>query len=52
MRLSGLVFAGLTGLAGRALAHGDHGGRSQKPVVDANASWMEKHMAGNLRISN
>lgn len=42
MRLSGLVLAGI---AGRALAHGDHGGGSQKPAVDENASWMEKHMA-------
>jgi hypothetical protein len=27
-------------------AHG--GAHSQKPVVDANADWMTKHMAGML----
>ncbi len=45
MRISsGLVLAAI---AGRALAHGDHGGGggSQKPAVDPNATWMEKHMA-------
>ncbi|KAK5660706.1 hypothetical protein OQA88_12071 [Cercophora sp. LCS_1] len=47
MRPSGLALAGLS-LAGRALAHGDHGGHggSQKPMVGENANWMEKHMAG------
>ncbi|KAK4102007.1 putative calcium ion binding protein [Parathielavia hyrcaniae] len=39
---AGLVLAGI---AGYALAHGDHGSASQKPVVDENASWMVKHMA-------
>lgn len=28
------------------LAHGDHGDHGQKPIVDENASWMTKHMAG------
>ncbi|KAL2024112.1 hypothetical protein VTK56DRAFT_9892 [Thermocarpiscus australiensis] len=42
MLLSGIV---LGGIAGYALAHGDHGSGSQKPVVDENASWMVKHMA-------
>ncbi|KAK3387571.1 hypothetical protein B0H63DRAFT_160331 [Podospora didyma] len=46
MRLLGnLLFAGMAGLAGHALAHGDHGSGSQKPIVGENASWMEKHMA-------
>ncbi|AEO71176.1 uncharacterized protein THITE_2123310 [Thermothielavioides terrestris NRRL 8126] len=43
MRLFGVAV--LAGIAGGALAHGDHGSGSQKPVVDENASWMEKHMA-------
>ncbi|KAL2259737.1 hypothetical protein VTK26DRAFT_6473 [Humicola hyalothermophila] len=42
MRLSSLVLAGI---AGCALAHGDHGSGSHKPVVDENADWMTKHMA-------
>ncbi|KAK4040340.1 hypothetical protein C8A01DRAFT_15791 [Parachaetomium inaequale] len=42
MRLSTIALAAL---AGHALAHGDHGSRSQKPPVDENASWMQKHMA-------
>ncbi|KAL6892351.1 hypothetical protein GGI43DRAFT_413820 [Trichoderma evansii] len=29
-------------IAGLAIAHGSH---SQKPIVDANANWMTKHMA-------
>lgn len=38
-------------LSGAALAHGDHGdegghGHGQKPIVDENANWMTKHMAG------
>ncbi|KAK3941701.1 calcineurin B-like protein 4 [Diplogelasinospora grovesii] len=41
---SGLFLLGC--LAGAAYAHGDHGeGHGQKPIVDANASWMTKHMA-------
>lgn len=52
MRLSsGLVLAGM---AGHALAHGDHSNdgerRSQKPIVDQNADWMTKHMAGKLYL--
>jgi len=43
MHLSTLIIAGIVG---QAFAHGDHGNRSQKPVVDENASWMVKHMAG------
>ncbi|KAK4122780.1 putative calcium ion binding protein [Parathielavia appendiculata] len=35
----------VAGIAGCALAHGDHGSGSQRPVVDKNASWMVKHMA-------
>ncbi|KJZ80461.1 hypothetical protein HIM_00311 [Hirsutella minnesotensis 3608] len=31
-------------LASLVAAHGDHGA-SQKPLVDANANWMTKHMA-------
>ncbi|KAL2175325.1 putative calcium ion binding protein [Thermothelomyces heterothallicus CBS 202.75] len=42
MRLSGIIVAAL---AGRALGHGDHGSGSQRPLVDENASWMQKHMA-------
>ncbi|GAB1313524.1 Calcium ion binding protein [Madurella fahalii] len=42
MRPSSIVLAGI---AGYALAHGDHGSGSQKPMVDENASWMERHMA-------
>ncbi|KXX82302.1 Calcineurin B-like protein 4 [Madurella mycetomatis] len=42
MRPSSIVLAGI---AGYALAHGDHGSDSQRPIVDENASWMEKHMA-------
>lgn len=33
-------------LIGASLAHGDHGERSRAPIVDANANWMTKHMAG------
>lgn len=33
-------------LSGASLAHGDHGDHSQKPIVDENANWMTKHMAG------
>jgi hypothetical protein len=47
MRFSRIVVA--AGMAGCALAHGDHsggGGASQKPIVDDNATWMQKHMAG------
>lgn len=29
---------------GTVVAHGDHG--SQAPLVDENANWMTKHMAG------
>lgn len=36
-------------LSGASLAHGDHGEHSQKPMVDENANWMTKHMAGKLR---
>lgn len=37
----------LVSLAGRAvLGHGDHGNYGQKPMVDENANWMTKHMAG------
>ncbi|KAK4190294.1 calcineurin B-like protein 4 [Podospora australis] len=52
MRLSGLV---LTGIAGYALAHGDHsggGGGSQRPIVDQNADWMTKHMAEEHHLTN
>lgn len=35
----------LLGLAGACLAHGDHGGHGQKPMVDDNANWMTRHMA-------
>jgi len=38
MRPLSLVVAGL---AGRTVV-----GHSQKPMVDENASWMTKHMAG------
>ena len=40
----------LAGLVARASAHGDHG-HSQKPMVDENANWMTKHMAGTSRSS-
>jgi len=30
------------------LGHGDHGDQAQKPMVDENASWMTKHMAGKF----
>lgn len=33
-------------LSGASLAHGDHGEHGQKPIVDENANWMTKHMAG------
>jgi len=56
MRLSSELVLFLTGLAGHALAHGDHsnGGerRSQKPIVDQNANWMTKHMAGKQYTHN
>lgn len=42
--LANLVFALALGKA--CLAHGDHGDHGQKPIVDENASWMTKHMAG------
>lgn len=32
-------------IAGLAIAHGSH---SQKPIVDPNANWMTKHMAGEF----
>ncbi len=46
MRFTGIAAAAV--LAGCAFAHGNHNGGSQKPVVDDNASWMQKHMAGML----
>jgi hypothetical protein len=33
--------------AGLAAAHG--GASAQKPIVDPNANWMTKHMAGTCR---
>ncbi|KUI67361.1 hypothetical protein VM1G_03307 [Cytospora mali] len=42
--LSSLVVA--LALSGACLAHGDHGDNGQKPMVDENADWMTKHMAG------
>jgi hypothetical protein len=42
--LLNLVFALALGKA--CFAHGGHGDHGQKPVVDENASWMTKHMAG------
>lgn len=44
--LSTLVTA--LALSSACLAHGDHGERSQRPIVDENANWMTKHMAGQL----
>lgn len=35
-------------LIGIAAGHGDHGYGSQKPIVDENADWMTRHMAGNV----
>lgn len=35
-------------LAGSAVAHGDHGG--QAPMVNEDADWMTKHMAGTSDI--
>lgn len=32
-------------LSGLAAAHGSH---NQKPIVSDDATWMEKHMAGNV----
>jgi hypothetical protein len=47
--LSLIVFS----LAGRTvLGHGDHGEHGQKPLVDENASWMTKHMAGGFPFLN
>jgi hypothetical protein len=34
--------------ATRVLAHGSHGSGSQKPIVDENANWMTRHMAGTF----
>jgi hypothetical protein len=37
------------GVAQLALAHGDHSSdREQQPMVDENANWMTRHMAGTL----
>ncbi|KAM7193356.1 calcineurin B-like protein 4 [Naviculisporaceae sp. PSN 640] len=49
MRSSNLLFAAL---AGGVVAHGDHGSKSQKPIVGPNASWMEKHMAEEHHADN
>lgn len=38
------IYLATMALAGSALAHG--GDHSQKPIVDENADWMTKHMAG------
>lgn len=46
--LSTLVTA--LAFCGACAAHGDHSEHSQKPVVDANANWMTKHMAGELQF--
>jgi hypothetical protein len=46
MRLPRAVVFGIAGYAAAHGDHGDHGSGSQKPMVDENASWMEKHMAG------
>ncbi|KAL2157748.1 hypothetical protein VTH06DRAFT_5016 [Thermothelomyces fergusii] len=48
MRLSGIIVAAL---AAGALGHGDHGSRSQRPPVDENASWMQKHMAEEHHVA-
>ncbi|KAK3304096.1 putative calcium ion binding protein [Chaetomium strumarium] len=48
MRPSFILFAGI---AGHALAHGNHGSGSEKPIVDGNASWMQKHMAEEHHMS-
>lgn len=49
MRPSTLTLAVLGLAAHPCLAHGDHdhgsGGHSQKPLVSADASWIERHMA-------
>ncbi|KAI0130282.1 hypothetical protein BJ170DRAFT_308834 [Xylariales sp. AK1849] len=39
-------------LVAGALAHGDHGSGSQKPMVDENANWMTKHMAEEHHITD
>ncbi|KAK3314691.1 hypothetical protein B0H66DRAFT_627390 [Apodospora peruviana] len=58
MRSSTGLLLAAAGLAGRALAHGDHSGaggsmaHSQKPMVGENASWMEKHMAEEHHADN
>ncbi|CCC14300.1 hypothetical protein SMACR_08864 [Sordaria macrospora] len=51
MRPSSIILAAV-GLTGTALAHGDHGSGSQKPIVDENAPWMVKHMAEEHHIEN
>lgn len=37
-------------LSGATFAHGDHehGDHGQKPIVDENANWMTRHMAGKI----
>ncbi|KAI4597880.1 hypothetical protein KJ359_004157 [Pestalotiopsis sp. 9143b] len=47
-----VLLAATLALAGGAVAHGDHGGGSQKPIVDQNADWMTKHMAEEHHISD
>jgi hypothetical protein len=44
MRTLSLFLVNLVGQT--VLGHGDHGDHGQKPMVDENASWMAKHMAG------
>lgn len=39
------------GVAGMALGHGDHDVHSQRPIVDENANWMTKHMAGETPLN-
>lgn len=46
-RAASLLPLVLVGGAGRLVfAHGSHESHGQKPIVDEDATWMEKHMAG------
>lgn len=40
------LIAAALALSGTSMAHGGGEHHGQKPMVDANANWMTKHMAG------
>ncbi|ROW17050.1 hypothetical protein VPNG_01278 [Cytospora leucostoma] len=39
-------------LSGACLAHGETGEYGQRPIVDENANWITKHMAGEHHVTD